>query len=82
MVQATREPEDEAEKDTPESTIFKAVEALLKGIEVQLPAPHAFRDKDEHDRDRVRVRWWDNAARDYRRACNAARCRHRPSSES
>lgn len=68
MVQATREPDDEAEKDTPEPTIFKAVEALLKGVEVQLPAPHVFRDKDGHERNRVRVRWWDNEARDFRRA--------------
>jgi hypothetical protein len=68
MVQATREPEDEAEKDTPEPTIFKAIEALLKGVEVPLPAPHVFRDKDGHERNRVRVRWWDNEAKDYRRA--------------
>lgn len=65
---AAREPEDEADKDTPEMTVFKAVEAILKGIEVPLPAPHTFRDKDGHERDRVRVRWWDNDATDYRRA--------------
>lgn len=68
LVQATREPKNEAEKDTPEPTIFKAVEALLKGVEVPLPAPHSFFDKDGHDRNRVRVRWWDNEATDYRRA--------------
>jgi len=42
MVEASREPEHEAEKDTPELTVFKAVEAVLKGIEVPLPAPHKF----------------------------------------
>jgi hypothetical protein len=68
MVEASREPENEAEKDTPELTVFKAVEAVLKGIEVQLPPKHKFYDKDGHERDRVRVRWWDNDANDYRRA--------------
>jgi hypothetical protein len=68
MVDATKEPADEAEKDTPTLTIFKAVEALTKGLEVPLPAPHTFRDKDGHRRDRVRVRWWDPSADTYRAA--------------
>lgn len=68
MILATREPDDESEKDTPDLTVFKAVEAVLKGVEVPLPKPHTFRDKDGHERDRVRVRWWDNQATDYRRA--------------
>jgi hypothetical protein len=68
MVKASREPEDEADKDTPELTTFKAVEAVLKGIEVPLPAPHKFYDKDGHERNRVRIRWWDNQVTDYRRA--------------
>ena len=72
MILATREPENEAEKDTPEMTVFKAVEAVLKGVEVPLPAPHTFRDKDGHDRNRVRVRWWDNGATDYRCAAMLA----------
>jgi hypothetical protein len=67
MVKACREPEDEAEKDTPELTVFKAVEAVLKGIEVPLPVPYTFRDKDGHVRNRVRVRWWDHKATDYPR---------------
>lgn len=68
VILAAREPDDDAEKDTPEMTVFKAVEAVLKGVEVPLPAPHTFRDKDGHERDRVRVRWWDNGATHYRRA--------------
>ncbi|HMW57588.1 MAG TPA: metallophosphoesterase [Nitrospira sp.] len=72
MILATREPENEAEKDTPEMTVFKAVEAVLKGVEVPLPAPHTIRDKDGHDRNRVRVRWWDNGATDYRCAAMLA----------
>ena len=68
MAEATREPEKEADKDTPDLTVFKAVEAVLKGVEVPLPTPHSFRDKDGHERDRVRVRWWDNDATDFRRA--------------
>ena len=68
MIESSREPQGEAEKDTSELTVFKAVEAVLKGVEVLLPAPNKFYDKDGHERDRVRVRWWDNDARDYRRA--------------
>ncbi len=68
MDPASREPEDESEKDTPEPSIFKAVEALLKGIEIPLPPPHSLRDKDGHEHRRVRVRWWDGAAVTYREA--------------
>jgi hypothetical protein len=65
---ATREPADEAEKDNAEPSVFKAVEALTKGIEIPLPAGHTFRDKDGHERKRVRVRWWDAEATTYRTA--------------
>jgi hypothetical protein len=66
MVEASREPVDEAEKDTPEPSVFKAVEALTKGIEIPLPDGHTFKDKDGHPRKRVRVRWWDPNAVTYR----------------
>lgn len=65
---ATTEPEDEAEKDNAEPSIFKAVEALTKGIEIPLPESNSFRDKDQIERTRVRVRWWDCEATDYPRA--------------
>lgn len=68
MVSAAREPDDETEKGSLEPTAFKAMETLLKGIEIPLPPPHDFRDKDGHARNRVRVRWWDNDAVDYRHA--------------
>jgi diadenosine tetraphosphatase ApaH/serine/threonine PP2A family protein phosphatase len=68
MVAATEEPIDEAEKDNATPSMFKAVEALTKGIEVPLPPGHAFSDKDGHTRDRVRVRWWDARATSYREA--------------
>lgn len=68
MVPATREPEDEHEKDTPEPSIFKAVEALTKGIEVPMPEGLSFPDKDGKERRRVRVRWWDGQATTYREA--------------
>lgn len=68
MPAAVREPESESEKDTPEPSVFKAVEALTKGIEVDLPEPYSFRDKDGKDRTRVRVRWWDGEANTYRKA--------------
>ena len=65
---ATREPTDECEKDTPEPTPFKAVEALTKGIEIPLPEGKFFLDKDGIKRHRVRSRWWDRNARTYRLA--------------
>jgi len=37
MVAATREPESDEEKDSPQMSIFKAVEMLTKGLEIPLP---------------------------------------------
>jgi hypothetical protein len=54
-------------------SIFKAVEALTKGIEIPLPSGHAFADKDGHTRTRVRVRWWDGRATTYRTAAMMTR---------
>lgn len=68
MHEASREPLDESEKDNAQPSIFKAVEAITKGIEIPLPSPHTFTDKDGHPRKRVRVRWWDASAVTYRQA--------------
>jgi hypothetical protein len=61
MVEATRKPKP-PEEDTAEPSVFKAVEALAKGIEVPLPKGKFFLDKDGTRRDRVRVQWWDEHA--------------------
>ncbi len=66
MVAATDEPDDEAEKDNLEPSVFKAVEALTKGIEMTLPAPHSFIDKHKIRRNRVRACWWDTQASTYK----------------
>ena len=42
----------------PESAEFRAVEVLLKGLEVPLPAGVTLRDKSGHARAEMRVRWW------------------------
>jgi hypothetical protein len=68
MLHATNEPESLAEKDNPEPSVFKAVEAICKGIEIPLPHGHSFTDKDGIERRRVRVRWWDTSAITYRQA--------------
>lgn len=47
---------------------YVAVEAILKGVEAPLPDGLTFRDKDGHVRDAVRLRWWDQTARTYRKA--------------
>jgi hypothetical protein len=62
MVPASREPADDAEKDTLEPSIFKAVEALTKGIEVPMPSGDGLSDAEGIARQRVRVRWWDERA--------------------
>jgi len=68
MVQATQEPGDLTERDNAVPSVFKAVEALTKGIEIPLPEGHFFMDKDGHKRQRVRVKWWDEQATTYRAA--------------
>jgi hypothetical protein len=68
LVESTVEPADPREKDTATPTVFKAVEALTKGIEAPLPKGHSFLDKDGKKRERVRLRWWDSAAVNFRAA--------------
>ena len=41
-----------------ESCEHQAVETLLKGPEIALPAGAVLRDKDGNERDRIRVKWW------------------------
>lgn len=65
---AVNEPADDREKDNAEPSIFKSVEALLKGIEVPLPDGHTFYDKEGNPRSLVRVRWWDQTADIYDKA--------------
>lgn len=47
--------EDAFTKGTP---LFHALEIVLKGIEVPLPAGVSFLDKDRIERKNTRVRWW------------------------
>lgn len=50
------------------SDAYVAVETLLKGAEVDLPAGHQFTDKDGHVRSAIRTRWWDGDLMTYRSA--------------
>jgi hypothetical protein len=47
---------------------YEAVEDIVKGLEVDLPAQVCFTDKDGNVRRRTRVRWWDETATTYRAA--------------
>lgn len=47
---------------------FTAVEALLKGMEAELPEGVYYYDKDNHARTATRVAWWDPTATTYRDA--------------
>ena len=40
---------------------FRAVETLLKGVELDLPGGATYPDKDGHHRKAIRSRWWENA---------------------
>jgi len=44
---------------------FKAVETLLKGLELKLPENNTFLDQYGHKRDTIRVKWWANKAHTY-----------------
>lgn len=47
---------------TPETPEYYAIETLLKGCEVELPPGISFKDKDGHERQAVRVQWWNQKA--------------------
>lgn len=51
-----------AEGNDPETPLFVAVEAVLKGKEMDLPAGCDFADKDGHSRSMVRTRWYADPA--------------------
>ncbi len=65
MIEATNSPEDEAESNKAEASVFKAIETLTKGIEIVLPKGHSFLDKEGIRRHNVRVRWWEESATTY-----------------
>jgi hypothetical protein len=47
---------------------YEAIETLLKGQEIPLKEGDSFTDKDGHERQHIRVRWWDQEATTYRQA--------------
>ena len=42
------------------SAEFVALEALCKGLEIELPEGHGFKDKHGARRTGIRIRWWEN----------------------
>ena len=50
------------------SEAFAAAEILLKGPEQRLPTGMTFTDQSGHERQDVRVRWWDPHATTFRQA--------------
>ena len=53
-----------AKKSSSPTSLYEAVEVVLKGPELSLPSYGAspFRDKDQHERAEARVRWWKPGA--------------------
>src|ERR1035437_9226675 len=68
MLDMTREPESQAERDSPEASLFKAADALTKGFEIELPLGRSFLALYGTRRTRVRVCWWNSEATTYRTA--------------
>jgi hypothetical protein len=51
---------------------YNAIETLLKGPELRLPADSVFTDKDGTARHNVRIQWWLNELQTYRQAAVAS----------
>lgn len=49
--------------DTP---AYAALETVLKGLEIDLPEGHGFKDHNGHPRRQIRTQWWNLEARTYR----------------
>ncbi len=47
-----------AESATKETPLFSLIETLLKGVEVDLPKSCTFKDKDNIERNTIRIQWW------------------------
>lgn len=47
-----------------QSKLFKAVEIVLKGKEINLPDGHSFKDKEGHERTAIRARWFERPEAD------------------
>jgi len=58
----------EAWKQTTEkgSEAYSAIETLIKGLEIKLPRPHYFLDKESNPRHNIRARWWKEENLTYR----------------
>ena len=52
---------------TDDTAEFIAIETLLKGIELALPKGLSFKDKDDHERKNIRIKWWSELTT-YRKA--------------
>lgn len=50
----------------PDNKEFHAIETLLKGMEIALPADNSFKDKDGNIRTHIRIKWWAKDAQTYR----------------
>jgi hypothetical protein len=46
--------------------VYEAVEIVLKGLEIPLPAGYSFLDKDNIPRHHIRSRWWQSGINSYR----------------
>ena len=58
-----------------DSVEYKAIENLLKGVEIRLPEGRVFDDKDGIERKNIRVRWWQPAEnRSYREMIFPGNC--------
>lgn len=62
MTLVVAESDDKDRLPLPSPTLAQAVEVLTKGMELELPAGHSFKDKYGILRTRVRAGWWNEKA--------------------
>jgi hypothetical protein len=43
-----------------ETKLHVAIEETLKGKELKIPGDQSFRDKDGHERNQIRIKWWQD----------------------
>jgi hypothetical protein len=68
MPAAVKDSASAAEKNSGAPSVFTAVEALTKGLEIPLPEGSSFKDKYGIERTSVRVCWWNRQATTYQDA--------------
>jgi len=58
-----RNRQDIMEASNPSSELYQLIEETLKGKEMKLPDGITFHDKDGHERNEIRIKWWEDPSK-------------------